>query len=64
MQLDGVSQIDANDIDPKSVQAIERNIAYNGAAASDRVQTTQARNLTLPRLAHACMSSNDALFIR
>ena len=45
LQLDGVSQIDANDIDPKSVQAIERNIAYNGTAASERVHTTQVLNV-------------------
>lgn len=56
MQLDGVSQIDANDIDPKSVQAIERNIAYNGAAASDRVRTTQVSNLRPASLTSALLS--------
>ena len=45
MQLEGVSHIDANDIDPKSVQAIQRNIAHNGLTASNKVRTTQARGL-------------------
>jgi tRNA G26 N,N-dimethylase Trm1 len=41
-----VSRIDANDIDPKSVLAIERNVAFNGGEAVARVSTTQVSHHT------------------
>ena len=42
-QVEGVSRIDANDIDPKSVQAIRRNVECNGPEAAQRVHATQVK---------------------
>lgn len=51
LEVDGVSRIDANDIDPKSAQAIRRSVAFNAGLAADRVSTTQsdARVLMIQR---------------
>lgn len=41
--MDGISQVDANDIDKASVEAIQANVQLNGRTAVERVKTTQVR---------------------
>ena len=53
MQVEGAAHIDANDIDPKSVAAIQRNTAYNGPLASQAVHPTQA-SCTLGQAIESC----------
>lgn len=38
LELDGVSRIDANDLDPTVVESMRANIAMNGQAVQDKVQ--------------------------
>lgn len=38
LELDGVSQIDANDLDPTVVEAMRRNISMNGPDVEAKVQ--------------------------
>lgn len=40
LELDGISRIDANDLDPAVVESMEQNISYNGPNAEARVQPT------------------------
>jgi len=38
LELDGVSRIDANDLDPTVVESMRRNISMNGPDAQAKVQ--------------------------
>lgn len=40
LELDGVSRIDANDLDPSVVESMKQNIAFNGAEVEAKVQPT------------------------
>lgn len=40
-EVEGVGRVDANDLDPAVVEAMRRNIAFNGGAAAQRVRPRQ-----------------------
>eukprot|EP00878_Enallax_costatus_P035302 GHUV01039322.1.p1 GENE.GHUV01039322.1~~GHUV01039322.1.p1 ORF type:complete len:137 (+),score=15.08 GHUV01039322.1:1054-1464(+) len=40
LELDGVSRIDANDLDPSVVESMKQNISFNGPDAEAKVQPT------------------------
>lgn len=40
-QVEGLSRIDANDMDPRAVAAIQRNVENNGGAAAALVKPMQ-----------------------
>ena len=58
LQLEDIARVDANDLDEKSVQSMQRNVAFNGEQASEIVHPTQVIHSSPTKFQHASCESS------